>query len=160
MNVFVRNKPYTGPVRAVVLDWAGTAVDFGCMGPVSAFIDVFEGEGVLITPAEAREPMGLKKLDHLRALCAMDGVAQRWAAEKGNGPTEEDVQRMYSALEPLMVASIRKHSELVPGLLEAVSAWRSQSIRIGSTTGYTRPIMDELCPEAACKGYRPDCGVS
>jgi phosphonoacetaldehyde hydrolase len=160
MEIFIRNKLYRGPVRAVVLDWAGTAVDFGCMGPVSAFVEVFEREGVRITPAEAREPMGLKKIDHLRALCAMVGVAERWAAEKGNGPTEDDIQRMYSALEPLMAAGIRKYSEPVRGLLEAVSAWRSQSIRIGSTTGYTRPIMDAMCPEAARKGYRPDCVVT
>jgi phosphonoacetaldehyde hydrolase len=160
MDIFIRNKRYTGPVRAVVLDWAGTAVDYGCMGPVSAFVEVFDREGVELSPDEARGPMGLKKIDHLRALCTMETVARRWAEARGSGPSEEDIQRMYAALEPLMADSIRKYSEPVPGLLEMVSHWRSRSILIGSSTGYTRPIMEELCREAAQRGYAPDCVVT
>lgn len=160
MDIFIRNRRYTGPIRAVVLDWAGTAVDFGCMGPVNAFVETFAREGVEISPEEARSPMGLKKIDHLRALCAMETVARKWATAKGTGAAEEDIQRMYSELEPLMAQSIRKHSELIPGLLETVSHWRARSIRIGSSTGYTRPIMEELCREAGRRGYIPDCVVT
>ena len=39
----------TGAIKAVVFDWAGTMVDFGCMAPVDALIDAFAGEGVAIT---------------------------------------------------------------------------------------------------------------
>jgi phosphonoacetaldehyde hydrolase len=58
MDIFIRNTVYTGPVRAVVLDWAGTAVDFGCMGPVAVFQEVFARRGVEVTVHEARAPMG------------------------------------------------------------------------------------------------------
>lgn len=30
-----RCRAYAGPVRGVILDWAGTAVDYGCMGPAA-----------------------------------------------------------------------------------------------------------------------------
>ena len=41
MQAFVRRRAYTGPVRAVVLDWAGTAVDYGCRGPAAVFVEAF-----------------------------------------------------------------------------------------------------------------------
>jgi phosphonoacetaldehyde hydrolase len=44
MSAPIPNMPYSGPVQAVVLDWAGTAVDYGCMGPAAVFVDVFEGD--------------------------------------------------------------------------------------------------------------------
>ena len=58
------------PVKAVVFDWAGTMVDFGCMAPVEALIEVFAGEGVPISDAEARRDMGKAKHDHLTAIMA------------------------------------------------------------------------------------------
>lgn len=48
-------------IKVVILDWAGTAVDFGCMAPVAAFREAFERQGITVTEQEIREPMGLKK---------------------------------------------------------------------------------------------------
>jgi len=159
MDVMVRGKPYTGRVQAVVLDWAGTAVDYGCVGPVAVFIEVFGKYGVDITPAEARGPMGLNKRDHIRAICGMDAVSQRWVRTHGRLPREDDVASMYQELEPLMTAMAACHSDPVSGLIEAVAAFREEGIRIGSTTGYTRSMMEALVPAAAQKGYSPDCIV-
>ena len=35
MSIFIRKQAYNGPVKAVVLDWAGTAVDYGSIGPAA-----------------------------------------------------------------------------------------------------------------------------
>ncbi len=160
MESVARNRSYSGPLRAVVLDWAGTAVDYGCMGPVGAFVEMFDREGVSVTAKEAREPMGLRKIDHLRAMCRMDTVLERWRQRKGEGISEEDIRRMYASLEPLMVETIVRYSDPVPGLLEFVSHCRARGIRIGSSTGYTRPIMEVLTVEAGRRGYQPDCVVT
>lgn len=151
-----RPGPYTGPVRAVVLDWAGTAVDYGCIGPVAVFLEVFTRRGVPPTVAEARAPMGLMKKDHIRAMCAAPELAARWQAVHGAPPSEADVESMYAETEPLMVACIRNHADPIPGLQDAVAALRGLGIKIGSTTGYTGPMMAELRPEAARRGYAPD----
>ncbi len=151
-----RPGPYTGPVRAVVLDWAGTAVDYGCIGPVAVFLEVFTRRGVPPTVAEARAPMGLMKKDHIRAMCAAPELAARWQAVHGAPPSEADVESMYAETEPLMVACIRNHAAPIPGLQDAVAALRGLGIKIGSTTGYTGPMMAELRPEAARRGYAPD----
>ena len=44
-------------IKAVIFDWAGTTVDFGCMAPVQAFVEVFKEFGIEPTMEEVREPM-------------------------------------------------------------------------------------------------------
>lgn len=36
------NHPSLKQIEAVVFDWAGTTVDFGCFAPVQAFVEVFK----------------------------------------------------------------------------------------------------------------------
>ena len=45
--------------EAVIFDWAGTTVDFGCMAPVQAFVEGFKKFGITPTMEEVREPMGM-----------------------------------------------------------------------------------------------------
>ena len=33
-------------IEAVIFDWAGTTVDFGCFAPVQAFVEAFKAEGI------------------------------------------------------------------------------------------------------------------
>jgi len=156
MKAFIRNTKYTGPVQAVVLDWAGTAVDYGSVGPVAVFVEVFANRGVDVSWAEARRPMGLMKRDHIVSMCQDPDVLAKWLAAKGAHPAEEDIDAMYVQTEKLMVACIAKHSDPIPGLLDAIAVLRDMGVKIGSCTGYTGPMMDVLVPEAAKKGYKPD----
>lgn len=159
MELFIRTKPYTGGLKAAIFDWAGTMVDHGCVGPVASFLDVFRKNGVELTLAEAREPMGLDKKDHIRALIRMDRVAREWEKVHGRRPDETDVDAMYPATEALMVQSMVNHSEPIPGAVEALEELRSMGLKIGSCTGYTRPMVDVLAPAAAAKGIKPDAVI-
>ena len=159
MHTFVRNVPYQGPVRAVVLDWAGTAVDYGSVGPLAVFVEVFESRGVPVTIDEARRFMGLMKKEHIRSMCRLGSVAGRWEKAHGRLPDESDVDDLYQAMEQAMVAVIARHSDPVPGLLETVAALRAMGIKIGSCTGYTGSMMAVLTRAAAEKGYAPDAVV-
>jgi phosphonoacetaldehyde hydrolase len=159
MDIFIRNRAYTGPIRAVVLDWAGTAIDYGCMGPIAALIDVFGAHGVEVTTAEARRPMGLHKKDHIRAMCRAESVAEKWRSIHQRLPTERDVETLYREVEPMMASTAVRHSDPIPGLLNALTQFDQRGIRVGSTTGYTRPIMDILVPMAQEKGFRPEAVV-
>jgi len=44
----------------------------------------------------------------------------------------------------------------VPGALQVVEFLRARQMKIGSTTGYTRSIMERVLPLAAEQGYAPD----
>lgn len=150
---------YTGPLKAVILDWAGTTVDFGCLAPAAAFMEAFRRSGVAITLEQARAPMGMPKWDHIQAITRMPAVAEAWAAAHGKAPADADVDALYERFLPLQIAVVAEHSALIPGAAEAVDAMRARGLKIGSTTGYPRPVMDVVVAEAARQGYAPDAVV-
>ena len=159
MPTFIPKAPYTGPVQAVVLDWAGTAVDYGCMGPAAVFVRVFEQIGITVSVADARQFMGLEKKQHIRSMCGLPGTTAQWREKYGRAPDEKDVEALYAETEPMMIAAITTHADPIPGLLPFVDGLRERRIKIGSCTGYTAPMMAVLVPEAAKRGYTPDCVV-
>lgn len=159
MNGMDRDKTYKGPVLGVVLDWAGTAVDYGCVGPVAVFVEIFKQFNVEVTIREARTFMGLMKKDHIRGMCGLPSVQEQWLKAYGRMPTEEDVESMFESTEAMMRQTISRHAEPIPGLKDVVKGLRERKIKIGSSTGYTSPIMKKLVQEAAKKGYAPDAVV-
>jgi len=146
-------------IRAVVFDWAGTMIDFGCRAPVMALREVFAEAGIEISEAEARAEMGKAKRDHVRALLAMPRIAGVWMERYGATSAEADVGGLHDALEPKMRAAARECARLIPGAAELVADLRSRGVKIGSTTGYTRPMMADILPLAAEQGYAPDVVV-
>lgn len=152
----MRRRAYCGPVQAVILDWAGTAVDYGSWAPVAVFLRLFEQHGVTITPEDARAGMGLMKKDHLRAILARPTVAAAWRSVSGAPPTEHDIDELFAQFIPLQLSVVQDYAIPVPGLIDVVKEIRKRGIKIGSTTGYLRAMMDMLAPAAAAHGYRPD----
>jgi phosphonoacetaldehyde hydrolase len=156
---FVFRRSYRGPLKAVILDWAGTTVDYGSRAPVATFREVFKRRNVDITIEQARGPMGLEKKDHIRALVAVDDVARLWQSEYGRPCNETDIAEMYDDFLPLQRACVVDYAEPIPGTQDAVAEFRSRRLKIGSTTGYHSKIMEVLVPVARSLGYEPDLYV-
>ena len=143
-------------IKAVIFDWAGTTIDYGCMAPKNVFVEIFKRMGIAITDAEAREPMGQNKIDHIREILKMPAVSERWVKHYGSMWNEENVEKIYNDFIPLQVEVVANHAELIPGILELQNELRNRNIKIGSTTGYNREIMDVVSIKAAEQGYKPD----
>ena len=143
----------------MVLDWAGTTQDFGSQAPVGAFVEVFARFGVPITAAQARGPMGVFKLDHIRAIAEMPEVAALWRATHRSGCTETDVYAMYQELVPIQEAVLPKFCQLIPGTVEAIAEVRRRGYKVGSTTGYPRSVGEIAARRAIEQGYEPDVMV-
>lgn len=143
-------------IGAVIFDWAGTTVDYGSIAPVTVFREIFRREGVEITTAEAREPMGRGKHDHIATIAAMPRVAAAWQSVHGAPATPDDVLRMYEQFLPLQKATLCQHADIIPGACEVLAWLRARGIKIGSTTGYTRALMAELMPLCRAAGFAPD----
>ena len=156
---FCYRRTYQGPVKLVILDWAGTTMDYGCYAPAVVFIEVYSRKGVDISIEEAREPMGAHKLVHIRKISQIPAVARRWQEVHGRPCTEEDVQAMFEEFVPLQLDCLAEYADLIPGTLDTVAELRARGIKIGSTTGYTREMMELLLREAADRGYEPDATV-
>ncbi len=146
-------------LRGVLFDWAGTTIDFGSLAPVEVVREVFREFGIEVTEAEARGPMGKAKIDHLREVIRMPRVAALWNQKNASVASEQDIHQIYQRFLIMQKSVLAKYADLIPGTLEFVAFLRSRGIRIGSTTGYTRELMEVLSPIAARSGYAPDALV-
>jgi len=156
---FTYQRRYRGPIQAVLLDWAGTTMDYGCMAPAVVFVEVYKRRGVPITMEEARAPMGAHKRVHIQKISQLDAVRRRWQEAHGRPPSDEDVDRMFADFVPLQLARLSDYSDLIPGTLETVAAMRARGMKIGSTTGYLRDMMEINLRDAKRQGYEPDSTV-
>ena len=151
---------YPGPVRALVFDWAGTVVDYGSRAPAGVFVEVFKRHGVALSPEEARGPMGMEKRAHIASLAGLPAVQQRWQTANRRAISERDIDAMYEEFLPLQLECLPRYADLIPGTLDVTARCRRRGIKIGSSTGYARVLMDVLVPEARRRGFDADAVVS
>ncbi|PLR66550.1 phosphonoacetaldehyde hydrolase [Bacillus sp. UMB0893] len=145
-----------GKIEGVILDWAGTTIDYGCFAPLQVFIEVFLNRDVNITAEEARKPMGLLKIDHIRALCEMPRIKEEWVNVHGQEPSEQDIETMYEEFEKILFTILPQFTSPLPGVVQTIQKLREKGLKIGSTTGYTKEMMKIVAPHAKEKGYFPD----
>lgn len=148
-------------VQAVILDWAGTTVDFGSFAPTQIFIEAFHRAfDIDITLAQARIPMGLGKWQHIEALGKLPEINACWQHKFGRSMNSEDIDTIYATFMPLQIAKVVDFSAPIEGVINTVTKLRSQGIKIGSCSGYPRAVMEKLVPAAARLGYIPDYWVA
>ena len=88
-------------IECIIMDWAGTAVDYGCFAPVAAFMESFNVIGTPVTAAETRAHMGLTKVEEIRALFNIDRVRNEIQEKYGFRTTaivtmKEVVEHLYN----------------------------------------------------------------
>lgn len=148
-------------IQAVILDWAGTTVDFGSFAPTQIFIEAFKGAfDINITLAQARIPMGLGKWQHIEALGKLPEVDALWKAKFERSMNNEDIDAIYAAFMPLQIAKVVDFASPIEGVIDTIATLRQQNIKIGSCSGYPRAVMEKLVPAAAAQGYQPDYWVA
>ncbi|MGG5370832.1 phosphonoacetaldehyde hydrolase [Enterococcus sp. AZ196] len=148
------------PVNTIILDWAGTTVDFGCMAPVEAFKKAFEEKGIQLTDREIRKPMGLLKKDHIKQLLSLEKVKKQWLELHGRPSAEADVSSIYQDFEKYLFADLAENSHLKPETKQAMKKIKQLGYNIGSTTGYTKEMMAVVFETAKMEGYHPDYVVT
>jgi len=159
---FHYQRSYRGKLKGVIFDWAGTMIDFGCMAPAGAFVDLFARHGIAATQAEARGPMGMHKRDHIRTMLGMPAIARQWAEKHGHAATEAEIEALFQEFIPMQLEVLPNYCVMIPGVVETARALRARGLKLGGTTGYN-DVMMNICLEAARKaGYEPDtsvCGI-
>jgi phosphonoacetaldehyde hydrolase len=87
-------------------------------------------------------------------------VAERWTKIKGAAPTQSDVDALFEDFVPMQIEVLPKYTPLLPGAAEATQTLQKDfGLLLGSTTGFTRPMVDVLETAAAKQGYNPDYTV-
>lgn len=147
-------------VECVIMDWAGTAIDFGCFAPVDAFTKAFNDIGLPITVEEIRIPMGLSKREHIRQLLQMPRINALFLESQQRMWNDEDVDLLNQAFEKHLFTQLACYATPIPHVIETLDQLKADNIKIGSTTGYTAAMMDIVRPEASSKGYHVDSCVT
>ena len=129
---------------------------------------------------EARGPMGLRKDLHIKALTEVPEIRERWKAVHGKEPDQGvcniltnarcltegvDVPAldaiMFEDFVPLQLACLRQYTTLLPGVAETTRKLQQEyGIKIGSSTGFVRSMVDILEEDAGKQGYVPDASVA
>jgi phosphonoacetaldehyde hydrolase len=147
-------------VQAVIFDWAGTTIDYGCFSPLAPFISAFAKYDLTVSLDEARGPMGKLKIEHLRDLLNLDTVKEQFYKNNKRVANEDDTVAIYKEFEKQVFERLADFVVLIPNVAETVNTLRQMGLKIGSTTGYTKEMMDIILPLAKEQGYAPDYCVS
>lgn len=160
MSDFKFRREYRGKVKALVLDWSGTTADAYVIAPAVVFAEVFANQGVEITMAEARGPMGLRKDLHIKALTEEPTIRERWKGVHGRYPDQADVDKIFADFVPSQLACLPNYTALLPGVAEVTQRLQQRGIKIGVSTGFLRPMVDVLLRDAIEQGFSPDATVA
>lgn len=147
-------------IKGIIFDWAGTTIDFGCFAPVQVFVEIFKNENIDVTIEEAREPMGMLKRDHIEAMLNMERIAEEWESIKGRAHTQDDIDLLYTNFETALMKTLKDYTTPIPNVKDTVNELKRKGYKIGSTTGYTKSMMEVVTTEAKSKGYTPDYYVT
>ncbi len=151
---------YTGPIKLVILDIAGTVCDgpqdlkhlypsddgLAVKGPVIVFEKMFQKFGMDVDWPTIRRPMGKFKKEHLAEILAFDEVAAMFRQAHGRDWTETDLNEMFDIFRPTM-AEIAVTDELIrpfDGLKEAIDELQSAGILVGCDTGYSKEACEAI----------------
>ena len=157
---YVYNRVYQGRVKGLVLDWSGTTADEYVIAPAVVFVDVFKKFNVEISMTEAREPMGLRKDLHILELTKLPKIRERWNDAHGRYPFQGDVDRMFADFVPMQLDCLRKYTTLLPHVADVTQKFQKEGIKIGSSTGFVRSMVNILEEDAKKQGYTPDASVA
>lgn len=147
-------------VEAVIFDWAGTTVDYGCFAPVQTFMALFKESGIDVTMQQTRKPMGMLKWDHIKTMLEMPVIHNQWLKIRNRDFTDHDIDQMHDRFTDMLMKVLNDYTDIKPYVIETMQWLRNQQIKIGSTTGYTDTMMNVVTKAAQEKGYSPDCWVS
>jgi phosphonoacetaldehyde hydrolase len=146
-------------LEAVIFDWAGTTVDWGSLAPVRALTSLFAHRGIQVSDSDVRQDMGLFKKDHIRRILSFPHVNAAWHKMKGREPNEDDVETIFAEFMGVQMEILEEHSQLIAGVAPLSQTLRTRGLKLGSTTGYTRPMLELLLARAKEQGYHPDLSL-
>merc|ERR1712113_981588 len=79
----------------------------------------------------------------------------------GRPPCDDDVQEMYKAFIPMQCEVLADYATLLPGTKETCEMIQNEfGMKIGSTTGFNRAMVDILLENSIPQGYKPDVTVA
>jgi phosphonoacetaldehyde hydrolase len=154
--MFTFRRSYKGPIKAIIVDLAGTIIDYGSCAPAGVFRELFSKYGIEITNEQSREPMGMQKRDHIHKILEMKAVSDKWKQKYGRIWTEKDVDNMYEDFIPMQISSLPRYNNMIIGVKDALEFAQSRGIKVGATTGYNTEMTNIVVDLIKKQGFNLD----
>jgi phosphonoacetaldehyde hydrolase len=123
------------------------------------------GESACPTEQQSRNqtPAGLRPVDRIKSGPQAESLPHQKSSRAAKilveCNTERTVERLFEEFQPLQMEILEAYSQVIAGTVEVTERLRGRGLKVGSTTGYTRPMLDSLLRCAAAQGYRPDAAL-
>jgi len=151
---------YSGPIKLVISDLAGTLCDPGPRSSVMAFVELFRRSGIEVSAETVRKFLGRHKRDHLRCLLETVEVAGQFEKLRGQSFTEDDFDFLFRQFRPILEELLFDHCGLIPGAAEVVDELRGRDIKFAADTGYFRSALNIVVEELARQRVEIDVCVA
>ncbi len=147
-------------IEAIVLDWAGTAVDYGSRAPIIAFKNAFAHFNIDLSEATIRQDVGLDKLTHVRKILQNSEISSSWETTHPTIPLAKAAEEIYAQFQIEINKVLAETAQLKPGMTDLIKFANAHHIQLATTTGYTQAMLDQILPLAAKQGYKPAYNIT
>lgn len=147
-------------IEAIVLDWAGTTVDYGSRAPIIAFKNAFAHFGIDLSEETIRQDVGLDKLTHVRQILQIPEIANSWETRQPTIPLTKATAEIYAQFQIEINKVLVETAQLKPGMTDLIKFANTHHIRLATTTGYTQVMLNQILPLAAQQGYTPTYNIT
>lgn len=147
-------------IEAIVLDWAGTTIDYGSRAPIIAFKNAFAHFFINLSEDTIRQDVGLDKLTHVRRMLQEPEISNSWKANHPDTPLEKAAAEIYAQFQIEINKVLAETAQLKPGMTDLIKFANAHHIQLATTTGYTQAMLDQVLPLAAEQGYKPAYNIT
>lgn len=147
-------------IEAIILDWAGTTVDYGSRAPIIAFKNAFAHYGIELSEATIRQDVGLDKMTHVRKMLQEPAIAETWEADHHDIPLATAAEKIYHQFQIEISKVLTETAQLKSGMTDLIRFADEHHIQLATTTGYTQTMLDQILPLAADQGYHPRYNIT
>jgi len=151
---------YIDGIKTIILDNSGTFVDPYVIAPAITFKKVFSNYMINITMEEARVPMGLRKDLHIAEILKIPRIRDKFFEKYGRDSNNEDIMNIYNDFVPTQLQILPEYCELLPKVKETMDILKMDGIKIGTTTGFNREMVNCIVEEVKKKGIEFDNTVA
>lgn len=135
-------------IQAVIFDWNGTLVDYGCRAPVEALMKAFRKWDIVVSPEEARSALSRTERDPVRSILSSKHDCAISACR--------DIAGIMTDYEVTLMEMLPGYCDMTPRALDVATELRLRKIRIGTTSPYSAQVTGILAWCAGKKGFSPD----
>tara|TARA_B100001123_G_C15218919_1_gene990412 strand:- start:158 stop:1003 length:846 start_codon:yes stop_codon:yes gene_type:complete len=131
-------------IRACIFDLGGTIVDKYSLTPFLSLKGAFALKNINVFQDLLQKDMGLKKIDHIDKILKDKKIIHQWEYRYGKVPDENDKYEIYDNFHTCQLLNQSKDMEVIPQTYKCLQKLKNNNIKIGITTGFSKPIMNDV----------------